>query len=281
MKKLFRFLEDWEYLLRHEPPARVSRLRLAATYIRLVAKMILREALGIRFVTERFFGYRVSFFEYRDFFAVWREIFLKQIYYYKTDAKAPYIIDGGSNIGLSALYFMHSFPDAEIVCFEPDPRAFGMLVANLKNNGFDKVRCFQTALSDRDGSVTFFSSPQGAGVGNTIKGNSYLDDKPERLEVRTQRLSPFMDRPVDFLKLDIEGSEYEVFNEVGGLFERVRAAVIEVHLFKRGDERVAAVTGALEQAGMRLTVTSFNRKNFQSFFKDEDPYDAFLLAARR
>jgi hypothetical protein len=50
--------------------------------------------------------------------------------------------------------------------------------------------------------------------------------------VKTDILSNYVgDRPIDFLKLDIEGSEYEVIEEMSssGTLSHVKAMIVEVH----------------------------------------------------
>src|SRR5688500_10055596 len=53
-----------------------------------------------------------------------REIFVREIYRFETDIRNPVIIDCGSNIGLSVLYFHKSYPGARILAFEPDAGNF-------------------------------------------------------------------------------------------------------------------------------------------------------------
>src|SRR5215213_9438468 len=48
------------------------------------------------------------------------EIFFHREYELKLDFEPRTILDGGANIGLSALYFKSRFPHCRIICIEPD-----------------------------------------------------------------------------------------------------------------------------------------------------------------
>ena len=67
------------------------------------------------------------------------------------------VVDLGSNIGLSILFFRLRFPDAEIYGVEPDPTAFDLLQRNVGGLGGVTVR--QAAVGDHGGAATFWSAP--------------------------------------------------------------------------------------------------------------------------
>lgn len=57
--------------------------------------------------------------------------------------QVPVIIDGGANVGYSALYFAKAFPDTRVIAFEPDLRTYDRLTRNTF--GWDQMMQF-TAL---------------------------------------------------------------------------------------------------------------------------------------
>jgi hypothetical protein len=67
------------------------------------------------------------------------EIFVQEVYCFQSAGAAPYILDCGSNIGLSVIYFKRRFPDARIVAFEPDPANAALLQRNLHAFHHDDV----------------------------------------------------------------------------------------------------------------------------------------------
>jgi len=63
---------------------------------------------------------------------------------WKANGISPFIIDGGANVGYSALFFAELFPEATIVALEPDPKAFVRLCRNCQ--GHPKIKPVQAAL---------------------------------------------------------------------------------------------------------------------------------------
>jgi len=142
---------------------------------------------------------------------------------YAVDGLAPAtIVDVGSHIGASVVFFRDRYPDAEIIAVEPDPLSFAKLRTNTAR--LSKVELRNHAVADRNGEAPFhvashgWSSsllePPGARCSTTIQVRT-LDDV----------VGP---RSVGLLKLDIEGAEYEVLRAFRGL-GRVQAIAVEYH----------------------------------------------------
>ena len=73
-------------------------------------------------------------------FLMW-EIFVNLDYLFQSKTASPRILDGGSNIGMSILFFKLLWPEAEVIESEPSPNVFSLLQQNLKHNGFEDVNC--------------------------------------------------------------------------------------------------------------------------------------------
>src|SRR5882672_4300265 len=99
----------------------------------------------------RLLGYEVSGFSYSALDYLFREVFLSGEYFFKTSEARPVIIDCGSNIGMSVLYFKYLFPDSRIMAFEPNPNTFRLLQKNMAANKVRDVRLHDIAVSDREG----------------------------------------------------------------------------------------------------------------------------------
>src|ERR1700720_561265 len=65
-------------------------------------------------------GFSIKIVDAHSFLFMVREIVQLAVYCFETKSLAPYIIDGGSNIGLSVIYLKELYPDAEVLAFEPD-----------------------------------------------------------------------------------------------------------------------------------------------------------------
>ena len=138
-----------------------------------------------------------------------KDIFQKRIYHFQAPVTDPVILDCGANIGMSVLYFKHQYPDARVIALEPDPTTVPYLEENVRHNGLKDVTIVRAALAEQDGQITLHSDGR---YGSTIMTNS--DDaastESQRYDVRTVRLRDYLDQPVDFLKMNIEGAEWPV-----------------------------------------------------------------------
>jgi len=168
---------------------------------------------------------------------IYEEVFNKKLYDFETDNKNPFIIDGGSNIGISMLFFKNKFPSAKMLCFEPDPNAFRMLQKNVEVNNIKNVMLVNAALSNKTGYTHFYGEVDGEEP--DARGNSIIKvwgnqrKNSAKILVKTVQLSSYIDSKVDFLKLDIEGAEQQVLEEIEQKLSLVVALGIEVHEAKK------------------------------------------------
>ncbi len=198
--------------------------------------------------TTNLFGGEFRFADAESFSSMYRSIVLGNLYRFPTSNPHPYILDCGANVGVASRYFATLYPQAEIVAFEPDARIHGFLTGNLL--GLSGVKVVNAALGSHDGEVTFVSEGADAGfvavddngaVGATVK-------------VRMERLSSYLNRPVAFLKMDIEGGECDVLEECSEQLHFVERAFVEYHSYEGRPQRLGKVCTILERAGFRLIV---------------------------
>ena len=162
---------------------------------------------------------------------LFKEIFIDASYYFVPDNSRPTILDCGSNIGMSALFFKRLYPQSKIVVFEPDPKTFETLRQNVRDNGLSDVDCHQMALADFDGSVDFY---QGEDENRSDLLMSMLHERMptgKKISVPVRRLSAFIDGDIDLLKLDVEGAEVKVMTDLqeNGKLRRIKRMHIEYH----------------------------------------------------
>jgi FkbM family methyltransferase len=174
-------------------------------------------------------GWRVKFCTFPMLSMLFKEVFVGQEYFFRATNDKPFILDCGSNIGMATLYFKLLYPQAEIIAFEPDPQAFACLEENVRENRLTNVRTLQHAVAGQAGTIDFFYD-------ESNPGSLHMSTMPERMSksrrvVEAVRLSPYLDREVDFLKMDIEGAETEVLEEVAaaGRLRQICEMVIEYH----------------------------------------------------
>jgi FkbM family methyltransferase len=149
-------------------------------------------------------------------------------YGFDLPGSATVIVDAGANIGLSTLYFKHIFPEAKVVALEPDPSNFHMLQLNTGNER--GVVPYQAAIWNANLKLGF--------VNDTLaeKWAIRVDEADRAGHATTEGIDvvSMMDKfqlsHIDIFKIDIEGSEMELFSkDVSGWISKVKIIVIELH----------------------------------------------------
>jgi FkbM family methyltransferase len=136
------------------------------------------------------------------------------------------IVDLGSNVGASIMFFRVRYPRARIVGLEPDPRTFERLWHSVSH--VPGVEVYPWAVADRTGKVPFRQVEQ------SWESALYLGDgDAATVEVDAVSLTELLSRleigEVDLLKLDVEGAEWLIFDQESALM-RCKAIVGELHL---------------------------------------------------
>jgi len=179
---------------------------------------------------EKIMGFKISFFDYGTFHFLFREVFLRNQFYFESIKKNPLIYSCGSNIGLEIIYFKWLYPESIIFCFEPDLTTFHLLEKNIKDNHLDKVHLLNIALSNKKEKISFYIDKDNPGwlTMSTIKSRLPKD----KITVQAQPLSKFIEKkPIDFLTMDIEGSEGKVLEELEktNKLNNIKKMMIEYH----------------------------------------------------
>lgn len=126
-----------------------------------------------------------------------------------TDA-VPYVLDVGANLGVTALYLAHLFPENPLVCFEPAPTTFATLAGNVARNRRLNIHCEQLAVCDSVGEVCFDAQSRSR-ANARISSNS-----AEGIRVAATTLDDYCAAhdisKIALLKIDTEGHEHAVLN---------------------------------------------------------------------
>ncbi len=164
---------------------------------------------------------------YWDLWEMFSDIFLSQSYLAPLPER-PTIIDCGSNVGCALLYFKLLAPKASITCFEPSSVIFSYLKENVDQIGFANVNLVQAACGKENGTITFFID-QTHSTANTTK--EIWECKMETSEVTQVRLSDYIDGTIDLLKMNVEGAELDVLEdlETANKLPLVQRMIIRFH----------------------------------------------------
>jgi FkbM family methyltransferase len=194
------------------------------------------------------FGRPLEYVDSSSYFFLHEEIFKQEVYDFRTESACPRIIDGGANIGLSVIYFKRRYPGARITAFEADPHVAGVLGKNLAAHGLTDVDIRAEALWSSDTELAFLSD--GADGGRVVPSNK------GEIRIPAVALSSFLDEPVDFLKLDIEGAECEVLQSCRGRLGNVEKAFVEYHSRAGEPQQLPDLLALLRDEGFRCFVTA-------------------------
>jgi FkbM family methyltransferase len=179
-------------------------------------------------------GYKVTYRNDCELGVIYDDIFRKNVYFFEPKTSEPFIIDCGGHIGLAVLYFKSLYPQARILSFEPNPETFVLLQKNIVQNDLRDVEAVNMALT-RDGkedAILYVGEDflQTWDSTDTIEPNLWVNMHEYRgIPVQSVRLSSYINGRVDFLKLDIEGAEVAVLEELSGKLSVVSALTLEYH----------------------------------------------------
>ena len=142
-----------------------------------------------------------------------------------------FILDLGANVGFASAIFASRYPSAKILAVEPDPGNYQVCLRNLAPYG-DRIRVLL-------GAVWAKSTQLALARGNFCDGREWATRVGEAApgnpaDVQAWDVATLLNlagqSQVDLVKIDIEGSEAEVFAaETGRWLPMVRNLCIELH----------------------------------------------------
>jgi len=193
-----------------------------------------------------------------SFLFMYQEIFKRKIYLFDSPTETPYIIDCGANIGLSVLFFKNVFPNAEIVAFEPDKNTYHTLSENIKAFGLTNVIPVNKAVWNENTLLSFESD--GADGGKvTSSENAY--------KVEAVMLEPYLNKDVDLLKIDIEGAEVVVLENIQKHLPKVKRMFIEFHSFNKQPQELNKLLAILSESQFRYYIEHVGVRSNNPFVK--------------
>ena len=214
----------------------------------------------------------VYFGDFNLLYKLYKVIFLTYSYYFDCSSDMPVIIDAGANIGIATLFFKNQYPNSKVICFEPDKINFGYLKKNVEINGLENIQLNNVALHDHEGLLSFY-------VQNNIKGGDvgastfeeyrhYYHNKTNisKVIVPCEKLSRYLEweEEIDLLKIDIEGSESRVIQEISGSFYKIKNMIKEYHYIPSKNP-LSSILSILEKNNHHYTISSWPSKKLNTY----------------
>jgi FkbM family methyltransferase len=155
------------------------------------------------------------------------QVFLRDQYNINFPFNPSTIIDAGANIGLASVYFSHRYPNARIVAVEPSKENFDMVLKNTR--AYPAVKAYCKGLWNKDVHLAITNTN---GVKNAFMVSETTPDDPNAIPavcIETIMKEQQWEQ-IDILKVDIEGSEKEVFEmNYEYWLPRTKSIIIELH----------------------------------------------------
>ncbi len=141
------------------------------------------------------------------------------------------IIDIGGHIGLFALYCNQLTKTGKIFSFEPIKENYDMFLENIKINTLENIIPHNLAVTKTEGNIPIY-------LNNDESGHSIFEKNTKVVNVESTSLKKIFDvnniKRCDLLKLDCEGSEYEIIESLPEeYFKKIDKIIIEYHFAEK------------------------------------------------
>lgn len=165
-------------------------------------------------------------------------------------SKDKVVADAGAHVGLFSL--RASVYAKKVISLEPHPLLYKLLENNVIRNNIKNIHPLNLALWKEKGVASFV-------IGEHSGGNRVVETKNanSKMKIQTITLSDLVESygKIDLLKIDIEGSEFDVLlNAPGDTLNNIDKIVGEMHLWEKGFSVISRVTKKLEESGFEVKV---------------------------
>lgn len=254
---IYIFFDAFVYFLKNEYSLKLKIIMLG-TYIKLFLLFIISPFYKNKFV--KIHAFNIAYPDIYILVNLYSEIFLRGDYYFTSNKHNPNIIDSGANIGISILYFKFLYPGCKIIAFEPNLTSNLFLKQNIINNNLKDISVINKALSYKNNTLLYFGTNSPADVWASVVNdkNSECVKNREVSYVRSTILSKYINKSFDMLKIDIEGSEYDVFRDLKkhNSLRFVKNIAMEIHHNFDNLSSLASLLSLLEKSKMVYQIDS-------------------------
>jgi len=156
------------------------------------------------------------------------------------------VLDIGAHVGSFTVALASAVPGAEVTAFEPSADRVSYLQQNVATNGLaDRVTVVQAAVGGQAGRAMLIG---GGGGGAVVAGSAEADGDVVDV-VGFEDVMNSIDGPVDLVKMDCEGGEYDIVASASeSALRRIDRLVLEYH--PAPPEQVTQLFATLAEAGL-------------------------------
>jgi FkbM family methyltransferase len=155
------------------------------------------------------------------------------------------VLDIGTNKGIFAWWMSRCVGiNGQVHCFEPQPELFSHLKRLSRVFSLNNVQFYMAGLSSEPGRAQLFRDYIGDGAASLI-----LREKSQAIEIETSSLNKFLASnhepnllPITFVKMDVEGFEFEVMRGADRLVKLYRPTfLIECSVSRETDQQIVKI----------------------------------------
>jgi len=140
------------------------------------------------------------------------------------------VLDIGGNKGFFSLNSLQKGA-SKIYCVEPVKHSFEQIQKLL--NGFTNVEFFNMAVSSDNGTINMFVDHNSTASNCVTTYGDLLGKNSNNVKVESININTLFEKinnKIDFMKIDCEGSEYDIFNTISEInLKSVKKIVVETH----------------------------------------------------
>lgn len=186
---------------------------------------------------------------------IFRAVFYKKIYslHFPYHKKAV-VVDIGAHAGYFSIYAAKNLHgESKIFAIEPATENFMLMKHNIQSHGIYNIELTKGAISASTGQRTLIlSNPQ-----NHSLYDVYANSNENEEEVDSYSLKDFMVvreiTHIDFLKIDCEGSEYEILLHTPiDILEKIEVVSIEIHDMRQYGYTPKRLCNFMSDAGFQM-----------------------------
>lgn len=141
-------------------------------------------------------------------------------------AKDAICVDVGCHKGKFLDAMRRAAPGGRFFAFEPVPYLHNLLKSKYRADA--RVQVFNYALSSSDGEATFYVNERDMGLSGLSERRERLGEDPlTKVSAILRPLDSVLgDQRVDFIKIDVEGAEFDVLQGARGILGRFRPRIL-------------------------------------------------------
>lgn len=171
----------------------------------------------------------------------WMDTFVHRYHVPPETISPRTVLDLGANVGLTAAHFRAIWPQARIWAVEMDAESASMCGANFQGGPI-----IVAAVGIENGQATYAKGPWAASNSLRSPGATMTP------VIAMRRLIDGMGEHVDFVKMDIEGTEWDLFEYPEGWAERIGSLLVELHGSEPSDILVKRAMDCLSEIGFSV-----------------------------